>query len=386
MTDIVSLSDISEIVDCPHSTPKWTASGVPVIRNYNLNAGVIDQNDLSYTDEEGYKSRIKRAIPEGGDIVLSREAPMGTVGIVPDGFKCCLGQRLVLIKPNRQVCIPHYLNYAMQSQFVQNQIQVYNSSGTTVSNLKIPVIESIQIPLPSLDVQQNIVDTIKPFDDLIEIKKKINDYLIELCLIKLKRMQLLCNDYTTVNHYCIKIFSGGTPSTSYEEYWNGTIPWLSSGETRSKFIIDTEKKITQEGVVNSSTKKANRGDVVMASAGQGWTRGQTSFLLTDVYVNQSVLVMRPKDNCSAFLLFSLLNKYDEVRTWSDGSSSRGSMSGQLLKEFPIELFSNEMLSEFEVFCKPIIAMIGTNMRENHNLIEIRKALLSSSFQETDVAK
>lgn len=124
----------------------------------------------------------------------------------------------------------------------------------------------------------------------------------------------------------------------------------------------------------------------MASAGQGWTRGQTALLLSDMYVNQSILVMRPRNNCSAFLLFTLLGKYDEIRTWSDGSSSRGSMSGQLLREFPIELVSEELLSEFEKFCKPIITMIEIKMKEIRSLSEMRGLLISRVSQEIDTAK
>ncbi len=69
------------------------------------------------------------------------------------------------------------------------------------------------------------------------------------------------------------IFSGGTPSTRIDEYWGGDINWLSSGETRNNFISTTEKTITKEGVKNSSTRLAKKDDIVMASAGQGFTRG-----------------------------------------------------------------------------------------------------------------
>ena len=91
---------------------------------------------------------------------------------------------------------------------------------------------------------------------------------------------------------CEKIFSGGTPDTTKPEYWDGIIPWLNSGETRNDFILETEDKITELGVKNSATQLALKGDIVMASAGQGKTRGQSSFCLIDTYVNQSVIVLR----------------------------------------------------------------------------------------------
>lgn len=74
------------------------------------------------------------------------------------------------------------------------------------------------------------------------------------------------NKTMTVDECCESIYSGGTPSTKNPAYWNGNLPWLSSGETRARFIIDTEKTITELGVAESSTKQAKAGDVVMASA------------------------------------------------------------------------------------------------------------------------
>lgn len=111
-----------EIVDCPHSTPSWTSAGKIVIRNFNIQNGKIDFSNPSFTDQEHYLHRIKRAKPEGGDLVITREAPMGQVGMIPSNVECCLGQRMVLLKVDRTVCNPYYLLYALQSPAVQFQI------------------------------------------------------------------------------------------------------------------------------------------------------------------------------------------------------------------------------------------------------------------------
>ena len=65
------------IVDCPHSTPKWTDSGVIVLRNQNIKNGRLNLSEPSYTDEVHFQLRIRRAEPQAGDIVITREAPMG---------------------------------------------------------------------------------------------------------------------------------------------------------------------------------------------------------------------------------------------------------------------------------------------------------------------
>ncbi|MBE0361313.1 restriction endonuclease subunit S [Pseudoalteromonas aliena] len=133
------------VVDCPHSTPKWTDSGIIVLRNQNIKNGVLDLSNPSFTNEEDYQKRVKRAIPRAGDIVITREAPMGDVCIIPEGLKCCLGQRQVLLRPRNEIC-GEYLFWALQSPYVQHQISWNEGTGTTVSNVRIPVLKALMIP------------------------------------------------------------------------------------------------------------------------------------------------------------------------------------------------------------------------------------------------
>lgn len=126
-----------DIIDCPHSTPVWQKEGIRVVRNFNLKNGNIDFSDGYFVNESTYRERTKRAIPEEGDIIISREAPMGVVGIVPKGLKCCLGQRLVLLKVDRVKCEPFYLLNVLMSDFVQTQFRRADATGSIVSNLCI---------------------------------------------------------------------------------------------------------------------------------------------------------------------------------------------------------------------------------------------------------
>lgn len=161
-----------EIIDCPHSSPKWLSEGIPVVRNYNLKHGKINMSDLSYVDEKTYRSRIKRAVPEPGDVVISREAPMGVAAIIPEGFKCCMGQRLVLLKVDKDKCDPQYLLYALMSNFVQTQIHRVDLTGSIVSNLNIPDLEKLIIPV--IDDQKKVADFVKLIDDKIEVNNALS--------------------------------------------------------------------------------------------------------------------------------------------------------------------------------------------------------------------
>ena len=136
-----------------------------------------------------------------------------------------------------------------------------------------------------------------------------------------------------------QIFSGGTPSTSKPEYWNGNLHWLSSGETRNNYIHDTERRITYLGANNSSTRLANIDDIVIASAGQGFTRGQASLLKIDTYINQSIIAIKVNRSICLprFLFYNLLSRYSELRLLSDSSSTRGSITTKMIGDMNIKL-------------------------------------------------
>ncbi|WP_405315723.1 restriction endonuclease subunit S [Methanobrevibacter sp.] len=167
------------------------------------------------------------------------------------------------------------------------------------------------------------------------------------------------------------IFSGGTPSTKVKEYWDGDLNWLSSGETRNTYIYTTEKFITNEGANNSSTKLANKGDIVIASAGQGFTRGQSSMVMIDTYVNQSVIVIHPNEKVNNFyLLYNLKFRYPELRQLSDHTSTRGSLTTKIIKDLDINLpnliIQNKIANIIQYFDKKI----ETNKKINNHLDEL----------------
>jgi len=162
------------VVDCPHSTPKWTDSGFVVLRNQNIKSGRLDTSSPSYTDAKHFADRIRRAKPSIGDIVITREAPMGEVCMVPAGLECCLGQRQVLLRPDPKRIDPRFMFYALQSPPVQHQIGWSEGTGSTVSNLRIPVLKALSIPTPSRDMQEHAADLLGALDDRIELLRETN--------------------------------------------------------------------------------------------------------------------------------------------------------------------------------------------------------------------
>lgn len=191
-----------------------------------------------------------------------------------------------------------------------------------------------------------------------------------------------------ISSFCEKIYSGGTPNTKKTEYWGGNLKWLSSGETRNKYIFDTEKRITELGAKESSTRLAYSGDVVMASAGQGYTRGQVSMLKTDTFVNQSVIVFRTNSNelLSDYLYYNLSNRYDELRALSDSNSIRGSITTKLFNSMEISIPTLDIQKKIVDILRAIDEKIVNNKKINHHLEQMIHLNFSNYFSNKSYEK
>ena len=189
----------------------------------------------------------------------------------------------------------------------------------------------------------------------------------------------------TLDDVCERIFSGGTPSTMHSEYWNGTLKWLSSKKTTQSLIYDTERKITALGVKHSSTKLATRGCTVIATAGQGFTRGQASFLMTDTFLNQSVIACKPNEKyvLPLFLYYNLDNRYDEFRLLSDGTSTRGGLSGWILKRMTIMLPPLSEQKKIAAILSALDEKIAINRAINDNLEQQAQAVHYKMFSKVN---
>ena len=174
----LTLEQVCEgIWDCPHSTPRWTDDGVLVLRSHNIRNGRLNLSRVSFTDSAHFRQRTARAKPQPGDIVITREAPMGEVCMLPEGLRCCLGQRMVLLRPDCRRAIGGFLLYALQSRHAQTQILWNEGTGSTVSNLRIPVLKALRILLPPLAQQRSIARILGALDDKIELNRKMNQTL-----------------------------------------------------------------------------------------------------------------------------------------------------------------------------------------------------------------
>ena len=317
-----------------------------------------------------------------GDTIMARITPCLENG--KTAFVDCLNKdevafgstEFIVLRAKPGVSEAQFVYYlATSPEFRQVAIKsMVGSSGR--QRVQQPVLENLELVVPELPEQKRIGGFLAAIDDKIALNAKINDNLYEMVNVYYTSLfkDVEC-EMTTIGNYAERIYSGGTPTTSNAAYWDGTFGWFSSGETRNRFVISTEKSITQTGIDNSSTKLASKHDIVMASAGQGFTRGQTSMLLIDTYVNQSVIVIHADRNILPYLFWNLANRYEELRAISDSSSIRGSLTTKMIAAFEIPCANNDVIQTFSGFAWAVIPQIENNLLENERLAALRDSLL-----------
>ena len=400
------------IVDCPHSTPLWTDSGFIVLRNQNIKNGRLDLSAPSFTDAEHFADRNRRAKPTVGDIVITREAPMGDVCIVPDGIECCLGQRQVLLRPDPALVSPRFLHYALQSVSVQRQIAWSEGTGSTVSNLRIPVLKALIIPTPPRVLQDNVAETLGALDDRIDLLRQINatleaiaqalfkSWFVDFDPVRAKaegrepegmdaataalfpsefeesELGLIPEGWRVVPFGdAVAILGGGTPKTSVAAYWDGNIPWFSVVDAPASgqmFTLDTIKKVTQLGLENCSAKLLPPLTTIISARG---TVGKVALTGCDMAMNQSCYGLRPKvAGGESFVYFSTVRFVDHLKRIAHGAVF-DTITRSSFDQVSACVPPDDLLTCFGKVTAPLLERIRTSGFQAKSLIDLRDTLL-----------
>jgi len=147
---------LQELIDCEHKTaPYIDYSEYLVVRTNNVRAGTLIYLDMKYTTKDGFEEWTRRGRPEYGDILFTREAPAGESCLVPKQKKVCLGQRMVLLRPDNKKTNGLYLSVYLNTYSGKRSISDL-AIGTTVSRINIKDILRLKYPFPTLPEQQKI--------------------------------------------------------------------------------------------------------------------------------------------------------------------------------------------------------------------------------------
>lgn len=159
------------IVDCPHSTPTFTQGGVLVARTMHIKNGIFLEDIASRVSEQEYNERNARSVPMPGDVVLTREAPVGEAFVIPRGMRICLGQRVMLIKPKPSVLDSDYLVAQIYSGGLSTRISEL-TAGTTNPHLNVADVRRLAIAVPNFFEQTLMTMRIKAFNEHVRGQKE----------------------------------------------------------------------------------------------------------------------------------------------------------------------------------------------------------------------
>jgi len=202
------------------------------------------------------------------------------------------------------------------------------------------------LPLPPLPEQRAIAAALSDVDGLLEGLERL---IAKKRDLKQATMQQLLTAQTRLLGFSdmwenkrigefTDCTAGGTPSTKVASYWGGPIPWMSSGDLNMKRVYAVDGRITESGLVNSSSKLIPKHCVLIGLAGQGKTRGTVAMNFVELCTNQSIAAIFPNQSfISDYLYHNLDARYEELRDLSAGDGGRGGLNLKTIKSIQIPL-------------------------------------------------
>ena len=327
-------------------------------------------------------------------------------------------QRTYVVKIAEPLCFDYIFYWFKYRWFDFNKGKMF---GTAIPYIRLGNLQEFPTPIPPLVEQQRIVDRIESlFAKLDESKEKAQAVLDSFETRKAailhkaftgeltKKWRKSANTrwvYKKIKD-CCKLGSGGTPSRKVPDFYKGDIPWIKTGEIEWNDIYDTEEKITQSAIDNSSARCYKPGVVLVAMYGMGVTRGKASILRVQAATNQAVCVLEPQSALlyNRYLLYYFMRNYWDIREKAVGGNQLN-LSLTIIKELNIEippideqveivqilddLFAKEqqtkeaaeaVLDQIDLMKKSILARafrgeLGTNDPSEESAVELLKQLI-----------
>ena len=259
-------------------------------------------------------------------------------------------QRTYVVKIAEPLCFDYIFYWFKYRWFDFNKGKMF---GTAIPYIRLGNLQEFPTPIPPLVEQQRIVDRIESlFAKLDESKEKAQAVLDSFETRKAailhkaftgeltKKWRKSANTrwvYKKIKD-CCKLGSGGTPSRKVPDFYKGDIPWIKTGEIEWNDIYDTEEKITQSAIDNSSARCYKPGVVLVAMYGMGVTRGKASILRVQAATNQAVCVLEPQSALlyNRYLLYYFMRNYWDIREKAVGGNQLN-LSLTIIKELNIEI-------------------------------------------------
>jgi putative type I restriction-modification system specificity protein len=244
------------------------------------------------------------------------------------------------IKANEEVLLPRYVFHFL----LNKQSSIFNlKKGVGVPHVYAKDLAVFSIPIPPLRVQARIVEILDKFTQLekelaaeLEARKKQYAYYRDQLLNFSQYPPLNVNiEWRTLGEVCENICSGGTPSTKKEQYYQGTIPWLRTQDIDWREVYDTEIKITEEAIANSSAKLIPTNCVIVAMYGA--TAAKACINKIPLTTNQACCNLQVDEKVAhyKYVYYWITNEYERLK--AQGEGCQGNLNAKKIKSYKIPI-------------------------------------------------
>lgn len=154
----IPIRNFGEVFDGPHATPKTVDSGPIFLGISALKDGLVDLGETRHVTPEDFLRWTRRVTPRGGDIVFSYETRLGQAALIPEGFVCCLGRRMGLVRVDASRVDPRFFAFQFVSPPFRRFLDSRVIRGATVDRIGLKEFPSFPVWLPDLSKQQGVAD------------------------------------------------------------------------------------------------------------------------------------------------------------------------------------------------------------------------------------
>lgn len=335
--EVVKLDDITESMFYGVTAKAVENRGrLRMLRTTDIKDYQVNWDNLPFCEITEKRSNVTRYLLKQGDLIIARAGTTGVSVLVEKDFDNVIFGSYLIKARLKSGIYPKFIHYFLQSRFYWSHI-VSSQAGSTLKNITLPILRSLQMPLPSLIEQQQIAEILSTVDEVIQktneviakterlkkgLMKKLLTKGIEHKEFKYTAIGRIPKDWevTTIDKEC-NVGTGGTPARNNLQYFGGNIPWVKSTEIDYNIITRTEESLTESGLQNSNAKIYPAGSLAIALYGQGITRGKCAIFGIDAAVNQACAVIQSKGRIHIpYLFYWFQHSYSRIRSMSQGAN------------------------------------------------------------------
>jgi len=276
---------------------------------------------------------------------------------------------------DENVILPDYLMlWFSRSEF--DREACFHAVGGVRGSLEWEDFCGMQLPVPSIEEQRQIVNQYQSIANKIKVNKQICEKLEATA-------QALYYNMVKENHCKESIlkdfcsFQEGyvNPSQEHSKYFDGNIKWLRANDVNGGFILDTSRKLTEEGFNSAGTSALlfSPQTIIITKSG---TIGRIGILCDYMCGNRAVINIKPNEECNLpFIFFVLRTKYNELIDMAVGSA-QANLYVPILASLKINTPLKEVLNQFNLVGNKLLELIKSKTQENQKLTQLQSLLLS----------